>query len=92
MVNMKFFVKKEGSRIKLKFLDYNTAVQMLNYRYCVRRVGNQVVIEMSRESREKTCRNAVLAYKTLIIPVPKDIMPDGVYVAVADGNKIVITL
>lgn len=90
MINLtQLFAKKEGNKIKLKFLDYNTAVQMIDYRYCVRRVGNQIVIEMSRE---KTCKNAVLAYKTLIIPVPKDIMPDGVYVAVADGNKIVITL
>lgn len=90
MVNQ-LFLKKEGSRIKLKFLDYSTAVQMLDYSYCVRRVGNQVVIEMSRR-KTKECRNAVLAYRTLIIPVPKDIMPDGVYTAVADGSKIVITL
>ncbi|AET31691.1 hypothetical protein [Pyrobaculum ferrireducens] len=72
------FATKKGTRLKVKLLD--NAVDWLKYYYCIGRVDRIIVIELSERKTSDNCKQAILSYRTLLIPIKKDLMPDGTYV------------
>jgi len=72
------FAAKKGTRLRVKLLD--NATDWLKYYYCISRVDRVVIIELAEKKISDNCKQAMLAYKTLLIPIKKDLMPDGVYV------------
>jgi hypothetical protein len=85
------FAVKKGTRLKVKLLD--DAADWLRYYYCISRVDRIVIIELSERKVSDNCKQAALAYRTLLIPVRKDLLPDGTYVLKKlDERKWIIEL
>jgi hypothetical protein len=72
------FAAKKGTKLKIKLLD--NATDWLKYYYCVSRVDRVVIIELAEKKIGDNCKQAMLAYKTLMISVKKDLLPDGTYI------------
>ena len=85
------FAVKKGTRLKVKLLD--DAVDWLRYYYCISKIDRIIVIELTERKISDNCKQAMLAYKTLLIPIKKDLLPDGVYMMKKlDERKWVIEL